>query len=418
VPGFGGWPLDIQYEIYERSVRFAHAANDFRQPRVTARELSMLELMNALTDKPNWNKKIFDDSIIDNWRAEALQKPLISEKAWDWCLAELQDKSRHFEETGCVPTLDTASGCIKSDTLIAENFRKELVEATAVLADVPEEEKDWHPRSKNQVLNLVHPSLFPLVHCRTRVLTKGGQVGLHNPLDSCGQGDVATTPADISKRDDSNPNNPWLGLTKWDNAIPFSQKFQWLPCEVEFQGDENNVSITSYINNLHPTKHKALYKVIEQIINLSIEPWNQVLVYAEYPLHGRTPLRIKTFGSEVDPTSPKIAYPEREDFSEEYLDKAREYIKSDPKPTRENAYGDTELCELYERLMDGTVIFRAGFSDEVTFELLLEWAWEQTYQVVHPEPGDAYSYTEWEERPYQQTRNTIPRKIQPSSPKP
>ncbi len=34
-----------------------------------------------------------------------------------------------------------------------------LVRGVAILESVPDEEKDWHPGSEHQVLDLVHPSL-------------------------------------------------------------------------------------------------------------------------------------------------------------------------------------------------------------------------------------------------------------------
>lgn len=35
--------------------------------------------------------------------------------------------------------------------------------------------------------------------------------------------------------------------------------------------------ITSYINNIHPTKHKELYKIIEDVISAAIPLWNMTL---------------------------------------------------------------------------------------------------------------------------------------------
>lgn len=164
VPGFG-WDLDFEFPYdSDGHERFAHGANDWKlEHRLTVREVSMLGLMNALTDKLNWNEKVFDEEIIEKWRQEALAMPFISEKAWEWCLAELRDKARKFEKTGYVSALDNGSGCIKSDRLVGEELRQELIDAVRPLQDVPAENRDWHPRSNDQVLNLVHPSLFPLV---------------------------------------------------------------------------------------------------------------------------------------------------------------------------------------------------------------------------------------------------------------
>ena len=57
----------------------------------------------------------------------------------------------------------------RSDSLIPSDLRDELIAAVSPLENVPDEEKDWHPRSDNQVFNLIHPSLYPVVYNRTFV---------------------------------------------------------------------------------------------------------------------------------------------------------------------------------------------------------------------------------------------------------
>ena len=37
------------------------------------REIVMLRVMNELTDKPEWERKVFDDNVVQKWRAEALR---------------------------------------------------------------------------------------------------------------------------------------------------------------------------------------------------------------------------------------------------------------------------------------------------------------------------------------------------------
>ena len=46
-------------------------------------------------------------------------------------------------------------------------MRDELIAVVAPLEDVPDSEKDWHPGSDGLVLDLVHPSLYPIVYGRT-----------------------------------------------------------------------------------------------------------------------------------------------------------------------------------------------------------------------------------------------------------
>ncbi|KAK9415968.1 hypothetical protein SUNI508_09928 [Seiridium unicorne] len=145
--------------------------------------VAMLGAMNSLTDKPNWHVKIFDDEIVAKWRKEALRMPLSNEKAWDWCLTELRSKAKDFETTGRTLVLDTASRVSKSDTLVDRTLRARLISATEPFRNVPDAQKDWHPNSNEQVFNLVHPSLYPLVHGKTQVLSQGGHVSLEN-IDS------------------------------------------------------------------------------------------------------------------------------------------------------------------------------------------------------------------------------------------
>lgn len=42
-------------------------------------------------------------------------------------------------------------GVYQSDELIEDELRTELLSNAKVLEDVPDDEKDWHPRSSNQV---------------------------------------------------------------------------------------------------------------------------------------------------------------------------------------------------------------------------------------------------------------------------
>jgi hypothetical protein len=102
-----------------------------------------------------------------------------------------------------------------------------------------------------------------------------------------------------------------------------------------------NDRITSYINNLHPKTHKALYNVIERIIELTIPLWNTTL----------TPLKSNDY------YLPRIMYdactydPDPESLPEE------EQPQRLPNETEE---------ELYERRD--------------------QWA-RDTRRVVKPEPG-------------------------------
>jgi hypothetical protein len=42
---------------------------------IYVRELAMMDIMDKLTDKLDWHKKVFDDDIVSRWRTEALSIP-------------------------------------------------------------------------------------------------------------------------------------------------------------------------------------------------------------------------------------------------------------------------------------------------------------------------------------------------------
>ena len=174
----------------------------------------------------------------------------------------MRDKAQSFRSYGIIPTLDLDATVIKSDIAVSSKLKDALRIGAALLEDVPKRLRDWHPGSDGKVLDLVHPSLFPLVYGRSRVLSSGS-VELQQCMSYIGKGEIASTPDDVevSVIDRSNYNTG-----TWRNTRPksWSKAFQWLPCDVKFAGDD--VRITSYINNLHPTLHPNLYSVIENFI--------------------------------------------------------------------------------------------------------------------------------------------------------
>jgi len=283
VPGFGH-PVDLELDIYDDK-RFRHGVNDFHNERHTVREIAMLGLMDAITEKPRWQEKIFDETIVEKWRTEATAMPLISPLAWDWCVRELRDKTVFLSEHDFIRTLETGSACAKADNLIGDDLREELLAGVKPLLDVKENEKDWHPNSNEQVLNLVHPSLFPFVYGRTQLLQEG-LVGLSDCVESCGKGRVVEEPT-LHPRERS-----FSYRHQEDGSARFSTRFQWLPAEVKFKGEGLDVEFTSYINNLHPIQHRGLYSTVSKLMSKAIPMWNEVLVKGS---DGRVPLRIKTW---------------------------------------------------------------------------------------------------------------------------
>lgn len=193
------------------------------------------------------------------------------------CIEELQAKAKLYEDTGLIAVLDATACVLKSDTAIPTMLKEALKHAVAALENVPEYQKDWHPGSDGQVLDLIHPSLFPLVYQRSRILPSS-TIALQDCLQCTGRGEILPNPSPDSI----------VGL--YGEAL-WSPRFQWLPCNVSFP-DGKNARIDSYINNLHPVDNKTLYGVIEKIITHAMPFWN-VIYQCHYAGRLRSALRIK-----------------------------------------------------------------------------------------------------------------------------
>jgi hypothetical protein len=193
-------------------------------PIRTLRELAMMQLSALIRAKPQWHVKMNDADIVATWTREAVEQGM-TEAQIRYVLAELAYYAeRRDERTGI--EVSGVDGVWQSDVLIDEELRSRLREAVRVLEDVPESERDWHPGSDDQVLDLVHPSLFCLVR-------------------------------GVSRPDDST----WPSLGKDEARYALSDKFQWLPTDVEV-GENGDAAFLSYVNNVHPVAHRELASVL------------------------------------------------------------------------------------------------------------------------------------------------------------
>ena len=52
--------------------RLPNALQEWAPEPLTVRERNMMQVVNAITDKPDWRRKVFDETIIAKWRAEAV----------------------------------------------------------------------------------------------------------------------------------------------------------------------------------------------------------------------------------------------------------------------------------------------------------------------------------------------------------
>lgn len=214
-------------------------------------ELNMMNMSAALRSKPNWWEKFRDPVLRDKWRKEALAQ-LKSDSAVEYVLQELT----YYNSLRIGGTeMSAVHGVWQGDFLIPDNLKVDLLNGVSPLEDVPEAQKDWHPGSNLQVLDLVHPSLFCLRYgvSRTVPLVEG-----KSSFAMMTQGSVINSPPQKTKRES------------------LSTDFAWLPSEFLVHED-GHTTIESYINNLHPVQHAGLYKTIASIFDKFVPMFESVL---------------------------------------------------------------------------------------------------------------------------------------------
>ncbi|KAG8737182.1 hypothetical protein FRC12_017243, partial [Ceratobasidium sp. 428] len=263
-------------------------------------ELEMTRLSAALRLKPFWYTKFRDQDILAKWRAEALEQ------------AEHMKESHVDYDTGA------EVGCYdriwQSDKLVTTALKAKIVEGVAKLEDVPDSEKDWHPRSNNVVLDLVHPSLYPIVYGRTLAY-----------------------PARIDNRDVAKLNiiqsPPSPGSQSWakERSYHVSRKFQWLPTDFVVSDDGKSVKSTGYINNLHPDQHAGLHAAIEKLIGAYIPLFERVLTDS-IPSNKAVPARTKNTYSYDEGYKPEPEWKDdmNDDEEEEYERLHKEWFENRP----------------------------------------------------------------------------------------
>ncbi|MGA5261867.1 DUF4246 domain-containing protein [Streptomyces griseoincarnatus] len=247
----------------------------FATPR-TLREIEMMQCSAQLRAKPRWFDKMRDAGILARWAEEASAQGL-TEAQVRYVLDELAHYAALRDE-GTGAEVSAVDGVWQSDTLVDDGLRARLRDAVRVLEEVPEEEWDWHPGSGGQVLDLVHPSLF----CLVRGVSGAPERAWENPTDRYARHE-------------------------------FSEKFQWLPTDVDVDAD-GRASFRSYVNNVHPDRHRDLAAVLPELFARMLPLWENVLTDLRHP----RPLRIS-----VDPygwyesDEYEVPEPEEDDFDDE-----------------------------------------------------------------------------------------------------
>jgi hypothetical protein len=137
-----------------------------------------------------------------------------------------------------------------SDKIIPEELHAKFKRMTESYASTLPE-KDYHPGSNDQVVNLVHPSLFCLVYGKSMDMT-GKLIQFNAPV----------------------PQKSLYFGSEEDISQVWSECYQWLPSEFLVE-EHGNVKIASYINSLPAST--GLYPIISQLFERAVPLFNKVL---------------------------------------------------------------------------------------------------------------------------------------------
>ncbi|KAG9123925.1 hypothetical protein FRC07_013482 [Ceratobasidium sp. 392] len=279
--------------------------SDYATPAKPLVELEMVALSTALRSKPLWYTKFRDQDILAKWRAEALeQAKQMKESHVDYVLKELDGYAKlRDDETGAeVACYDRIW---QSDNLVPSTLKAKLVAGVAKLEDVPESEKDWHPRSNGMCLIWSTRRFYPEGPSE-RDATKLKTI-LPLPLPS--------------------PN----ATSRWarEENYHVSRKFQWLPTDFAVSEDSKSAKSVSYINNLSPEQHADLHAAVEELIGAFIPLFERVLTDS-IPSNRVVPERTSNSYSYDEDYKPQPRYNDYLNNSEEFNRLYREWSENRP----------------------------------------------------------------------------------------
>ncbi|KAJ2034018.1 hypothetical protein H4S03_005264 [Coemansia sp. S3946] len=279
-------------------------------------ERRMRQMSSDIRSRSDWIETINNADTRAGWAAEAKAKEL-TEIEFAYVLDELAYYAS-LHPPGSNARLSAADGVWFSDILVDVKTTDELKDYAAILEGVPDNQKDWYPEGQSRVLNLIDPSLFPLIYNRSKLCRQtrefpGSLEGWRKALRVGEDGESAY----------------YLPIWDWRYGSYTSDKFSRLPSE--FCVDDNGVvNIESYINNLHPVKHAALYPIIASIFSKFLPLLEQVVTDIVHPRQRRVvPDSSKYYKS--DEPLPDCS----DDYYEAYLilwRRRAEFIHPQPEP--------------------------------------------------------------------------------------
>ncbi|GJJ73235.1 hypothetical protein EMPS_05593 [Entomortierella parvispora] len=269
-------------------------------------ELCMRAVSNAIREKDQWWTKYKNPVIAARWKQEILESGnLLTEPQIRFIFQELEWyaglRQQQLDKGISIPIEMAIDGTRRADGLIPPSLKEELMTCVAKLINVPEHQKDWHPNSNKQVLDLVHPSLFPVIAGRTRVAEE--MPSMASPFEWIGRGTV------LEKLNNEEEQYFDSNVKSYS-----SRKYQWLPTDVHYF-QNGRCAFESYINNLHPIEHKALYPVLEEILEYFMPMFGEVLAEMRVISRKKRRLTADPYDWYEIPEAFKVPYSERDEAS-------------------------------------------------------------------------------------------------------
>ncbi|KAJ2043631.1 hypothetical protein GGI08_007350, partial [Coemansia sp. S2] len=310
----------------------------------TIYERRMREVSSTIRSKPGWMEAFNGKVTCLSWADEANDKEL-TDVEFCYVLDELR-YYKSLSPPGSNIRLSAADGVWISDTLIDAEIMKKLREHATILESVPDRQKDWHPNSQPRVLNLIDPSLYPLVYCQSRLCrqsSSSAQASLMSdkpveyPRSLCRWREILS---------DASESGPTCYLPP---ALPREEDYSSEESAHDYDSDNDSdgsasseqiddngaVTIESYINNLHPVKQAALYPIIASIFSKFLSLLEQVVTDLVHPRKpGVEPNLYECYEYErpdPEPKSGRWAHLEYLDELQAWKEDAS-YVDPQPKP--------------------------------------------------------------------------------------
>ncbi|OQR99613.1 hypothetical protein THRCLA_06443 [Thraustotheca clavata] len=209
--------------------------------------LAELEYMHALCEvvnKPHWYIKYLDPTIRSKWQTELHW----DDKKFNFLMEELDFYMKIFKlnDGGSIIPI-SSNGVYITDRLVESSLVNELKALLTPLEAKAIERGDYHPMSDDQVIDIVHPSMYCAVYGRTKYVL---------PPKSSNDTPVG--------------DQVLIWKEQWETSYlkDISKAFQWLPTPIKVDTN-GNASFTSYINNIHPSQ-TTLYNKLQELFSIML----------------------------------------------------------------------------------------------------------------------------------------------------